>query len=176
MTIRPLPIDGAFIFQNEIFSDHRGAFIETWDEENLHGSQVQFKPSNGCFSYNQKQNTLRGLHYQAEPFGQAKIVCCVAGSIYDVILDLREGSNTYLKWTSISLMAFDGQSLYIPSGCAHGFMTMSENTVVSYLIEGPYMAALGRVIRWNDEQFQIHWPASDPILSTKDANASNFSR
>jgi dTDP-4-dehydrorhamnose 3,5-epimerase len=135
---------------------------------------IKFSPNNSCFSINSKEGTLRGLHYQREPHGQSKLVTCVSGKAYDVIVDLRIESPTYMKWLSVEISAFDGQSIFIPAGCAHGFATLTDNTVISYLIDGDYHPGSAGCIRWDDSAFQIKWPVTTPILSDKDKFAPDY--
>jgi dTDP-4-dehydrorhamnose 3,5-epimerase len=174
MEILKLEIDGAFLSKDTAFKDVRGVFTETWERNSFSKTGIEFRPDNSCFAYNEKTGTLRGLHYQAEPNSQAKIVSCMSGKIYDVMIDLRPRSSTFLKWQAIELLAFDGQSVYIPKGCAHGYLTLQPNTVVSYLIEGDYNPQAAKAVRWNDSAFSITWPIADPVISGKDLNAPDF--
>lgn len=169
-----LTIEDACLLQNDIFNDVRGSFFESWEQDKILASNLSFTPSNACFSSNKLSGTLRGLHYQKAPYGQSKLVTCVAGAIIDIILDLRPDSGTYLKWTACSLKAFDGKAILIPAGCAHGFQTLEDNTVIAYLIDGEYKPDLSSTIRWNDPKFNINWPIPEPILSVKDSTASDF--
>jgi dTDP-4-dehydrorhamnose 3,5-epimerase len=174
MTFSKLSIEGAYLIQDKVFKDERGAFTEIWATKQLRNAGISFQPASSCFSFNIDSGILRGLHYQSEPFGQSKIVSCVAGKVYDVILDLRKGKSSFLKWEAIGLTAFSGQAIYIPEGCAHGFVTLENNTVISYLIEGEYNPQAAGVVRWNDPSIGISWPVKDPILSEKDRNAADF--
>ncbi len=162
------------LLQDNVFRDNRGAFTETWEHHAFEQAGLDFKPHSTCFSFNAAPGTLRGMHYQTKPFDQAKIVTCVAGKIYDVILDLRKDSPTFLEWQAIELIAFQGQGIYIPKGCAHGFVTLTAEAVVSYLIEGDFNAEAASVVRWNDPRFKIEWPVAKPIVSVKDSNAGDY--
>ena len=171
MTVTELSIQDAYLVTDKFFEDSRGRFTEAWENTQFKKNNIDFSPSNSCFSYNTRKFTLRGLHYQQEPFGQSKLVTCVAGSIYDVILDLRKSSAGYLKWQAIEIKAFTGKAVFIPKGCAHGFVTLEENVVVSYLIEGDYNAGAAKAVRWNDPAIKINWPTDNPVISEKDSNA-----
>ena len=174
MTFSKLEIEGAYLIQDTVFRDERGAFTQAWETSEFLKAGISITISSSCFSYNISAGILRGLHYQSEPFGQSKIVSCVAGKLYDVILDLRKDSSSYLHWKAIELEAISGQAIYIPKGCAHGFLTLMDHTVVSYFIEGDYNPQAAGVVRWNDPAISIKWPETDPVLSEKDRNAVDF--
>lgn len=169
-----LLIEGAWLLSTEIFRDSRGAFEVAWERELLIEVPIDFMPSNAHHSYNASANTLRGFHFQKHPHGQAKMVSCVAGKALDVIVDLRRDSNTFGTWHATEIEAASGKSIFIPAGCAHGFLTLEPNTTIAYLIEGKYMPEAGRVLRWNDESLDVQWLVSDPILSDKDAAAPGW--
>jgi dTDP-4-dehydrorhamnose 3,5-epimerase len=174
MEFSPLNLYGTFLVHDKIFQDDRGIFTETWEKSQFKKIGVNFTVSNSCFSYNKAIGTLRGLHYQEEPYEQSKIVTCAAGSIFDVIVDLRKDSATYLQSQAIEITAFKGVAIYIPKGCAHGFVTLENHTVVNYLIEGDYVPNSAKVIRYNDPLFAIKWPGSNFIISKKDLNTPDF--
>lgn len=174
MKYTQLEIYGSYVCSDTTFKDVRGAFAESWESDGLEKQGIVFRPSNSCLSYNEQRGTFRGLHYQAEPFGQAKIVTCAAGKIFDIIVDIRSESPTYLKWQGIELSAFDGHSIYIPKGCAHGFITLQDYSVVSYLIDGDYSAQAARAIRWNDPAFAIVLPIPISVISRKDSEVEDF--
>jgi len=174
MKITKLKIKDALMLKDELFHDDRGSFTELWDNKVFKKAGVSFIPDNACFSKNIKAGTLRGLHLQKEPYAQAKVVTCVSGEIYDVILDLRKDSSTFLKWEAVQLRAFGGDAVYIPKGCAHGFVTVSDLTVVAYLIEGAFKADAALAFRWNDPAFSISWPVEKPIISNKDRDAVDY--
>lgn len=170
-----LKIAGSGIFSMPVFCDERGVFEASWEMPDLEKEGIHFHPVSACHSYNPKKGTLRGMHYQSSPHGQAKLVSCVAGSMYDVFVDLRPGSTTYLKWSATELSAGCGKSIYIPAGCAHGFITLTDDTTVAYLIEGDYMPQAAAVLRWNDPFVGIEWPSfTSLIMSDKDRNIPDF--
>lgn len=162
-------IEGVFIVRAEPSADDRGYFARTYcaDEFSEKGLTGDFTQSN--VSFNIRKSTLRGMHYQIAPYEECKLVRVTQGRIFDVALDLRRQSPTYLKWFGIELCASDLHSLYIPAGCAHGFQSLEDNSSVLYLMNSSYQASHARGVRWNDPSFNIQWPLSDPILSPRDA-------
>ena len=125
-------------------------------------------------SYNARRGTLRGMHYQLPPYEEAKLVRCTAGTIYDVILDLRTGSATFGQWFGVELSAVNRLLLYVPEGFAHGFQTLTDHAEVSYQISEFYEPTAGRGVRWDDPRFGITWPVASPILSPRDASYPDF--
>ena len=174
MTTSKLKISGAFLISTPVFSDSRGAFETSWESADLQTSEIRFQPVSACHSHNLKKGTLRGMHFQASPYQQTKLVSCTSGKVYDVILDLRPESPTYLSWDAVELSAGSGKSVFIPGGCAHGFMTLTDDATVFYLIEGDYIPSIAGTVRWNDPAIGIEWPLADPILSDRDQNAPDF--
>ena len=166
-----LYIKGVFSIQPEVYSDHRGSCRELWTMKDLEG--VVDDSFYSCFTSKSKRNVLRGLHYQAHPDAQGKLVWVTKGHIYDVAVDLRPGSDTYGTWVIEGISSDAGNMLWIPPGFAHGFIVDSEEAEVSYLITGPRVPSSERVIRWNDPKLNITWPLGRiaPILSDRDANA-----
>ena len=156
--------------------DHRGFFARTWCQREFKeaGIAATFVQSN--ISYNIKKGTLRGLHYQDAPHGEAKLVHCTAGAIYDVIVDLRRDSGTFGQWVSAELTAENRTFLYIPEGLAHGFLTLEDNTEVSYQMSEFYMPHSARGVRWNDPAFGIHWPIEVAVISEKDSQYHDFTQ
>ncbi len=167
----PLKVDGSYLLAAPFFADHRGGFEVFWEHDLLASTGIQFTPINAHHSYNLKSGTIRAFHYQAHPHGQAKLVSCVSGRIWDVMVDLRPDSSTRHQWSATELSPGDGKSVYIPAGCAHGFATLEDNSTVAYLIEGEYVPAASAVIRWNDPTLNVPWPVDNPILSEKDRTA-----
>lgn len=173
MTIKStgMTVAGGAVLESRIFSDARGSFETFWNESDLKKVGIKFKPANAHHSYNLKTGTVRAFHYQREPHGQAKLVTCVSGRIWDVVVDLRAESPTLHRWAAVELKAGDGKAVYVPSGCAHGYVTLEDHSTVAYLIEGEYIEAASAVIRWNDPILSVPWPVKDPILSDRDRNA-----
>ncbi len=170
----PLKVDGAFLIETECFRDERGAFQTVWERGRTGDPELSFSPCGAFHSYNRQSGTLRGIHYQRAPHGQPKIVSCARGAAFDVIVDLRPSSPTHLVWDSVELRELGGSSLYVPAGCAHGFMTREEHTIIAYLIEGDYASESQATIRWNDPSFGITWPSGEIILSERDRFAPDF--
>lgn len=167
-------LKGAFLIDPERLEDDRGFFARTccrkeFDQYGLTGDWVQCN-----ISYNIRRGTLRGLHYQGEPFAEAKLVRCTMGAIYDVILDLRPDSDTYKQWISAELSAENRTMIYIPQGFAHGFQTLVDHTEVFYQMSAFYAPEYARAVRWNDPQFNIHWPDAVRTMSEKDQKTDDF--
>ncbi len=166
-----MDVHGATLISSPVFRDRRGAFEVFWEKADLAAIGVSFVPSNAHHSYNEMKGTIRAFHFQRPPYGQAKLVSCVCGKTWDVILDLRPESSTFRQWEAIELSAALGKAVYIPPGCAHGFATLEDNSTVAYLIEGDYRPESAAVVRWDDPTLAIPWPVSDPIISDKDRQA-----
>ncbi len=168
-------IEGAFLIQPESIVDNRGFFLRTWDQEDFRKRGLETRVVQTSLSYNTLKGSLRGLHYQIHPFEETKLVRCIRGSIYDVLVDLRPNSYSFKKWVGIELLTSNYQSLYIPEGVAHGFQTLTDHTEVSYQISQLYAPEdLRRGIRWDDPSFNIEWPIPDPILSYNDRNRGDW--
>lgn len=168
MRFVPLIIDGSWLIEPESQSDERGLFARTWcaREFREHGISASFVQSS--VSFNEVAGTLRGMHYQADPHAEVKLVRCTAGSIFDVIVDLREESKTHLRWCSATLSAQNRHALYVPKGCAHGFITLEDRSEVLYDISEFYDPESARGVRWNDPTFAIEWPLNPTRISSKD--------
>ena len=166
-----LGVEGSYLFQSTVFTDERGGFEVSWEEGLFPPPNLSFCPQSANHSYNIKQGTIRAFHYQAAPHEQAKLVSCVSGRIWDVIVDLREDSPTRHQWLATELTAGDGKGVFIPAGCAHGFATLENKSTVAYLIEGDYVPEASSIVRWDDPTLCVEWPVENPILSEKDASA-----
>jgi dTDP-4-dehydrorhamnose 3,5-epimerase len=161
--------DGAWLIELEPACDERGFFASTWDRRAFSGRGLAVDLDECAISFNPRRGTLRGLHYQAAPLEQAKLVRCTAGAIWDVIVDRRPGSPTRGQWQAFELSAADRRSLYIPKGLAHGFQTLMDKTEVFYQMSGSYAPQSARGIRWDDPGLAIEWPpAPERILSQRD--------
>lgn len=167
-------LKGAFIIDLEPIQDERGLFARTWCKKEFedHGLNPNLVQCNT--SFNKKKGTLRGMHYQAAPYEEAKLVRCTMGAIYDVIIDIRKGSKTYMQLFACELTAKNRKILYVPEGFAHGFQTLEDNTEVFYQMSEFYHPEYARGIRWNDLAFILKWPLPDPILSEKDQSYPFF--
>lgn len=175
MTFTETPLKGAFVINTVPFEDNRGWFSRTFCKEEFEkqGLCSEFVQHNS--SYNIHKGTIRGLHYQLAPYEEIKVVKCTRGKILDVIVDLRENSETYLQWFSIELTDENGRMIYVPEGFAHGFQTLCDNTDVFYLMSEFYRKGFDAGIRWNDEVLGINWPILDEIIiSEKDKFLRNL--
>ena len=170
------PLGAAYVLEPEPIADERGFFARTWCAEEFASRGLNAKVSQCSVSFNTRKGTLRGMHYQAEPYAEAKLVRCIAGAIFDVIVDLRRASPTYCQWFAIELSSANRKSLYVPEGFAHGFMTLQDNSEVAYQISQSYRPECARGIRWNDPLFAIKWPIRDPIVSARDRAFADFTR
>ena len=164
----PLPLSGACLMELEPVSDDRGFFARTWCAEEFARLGLNSKLAQCSISCNTRRGTLRGMHYQAEPYAEAKLIRCCSGAIYDVIVDLRPSSPTYCKWAAAELTSANHKMLYVPEGFAHGFQTLTDHTEVFYQISTIYRPEHACGVRWNDPAFGIEWPVSSPILSARD--------
>ncbi|MDQ0232759.1 dTDP-4-dehydrorhamnose 3,5-epimerase [Metabacillus malikii] len=172
MKITNTNLDGVIIIEPNVFGDHRGWFMETYNESNFldAGINVKFVQDNQSFSA--VKGTLRGLHYQLNPKAQTKLVRCTRGSIFDVAIDIRKGSPTYGNWFGVELSAKNNKQLLVPKGFEHGFLTLTENVEVQYKVDELYAPECDRGILWNDPTIGIEWPIDiEPILSEKDQKA-----
>ncbi len=154
--------------------DERGYFARSWckhefDEHGLNPNLVQCN-----LSANDRKGTLRGMHYQATPFAEAKLVQCIRGSIYDVVVDLRPDSPTFRDWIAVFLTAEKHNMLYVPEGCAHGFLTLEDRSEVFYQMSEFYHPEASRGVRWNDAAFRITWPADVRVISERDRTYPDF--
>lgn len=161
-------LDGAYIIELEKLEDERGFFARSWDEKKFDEMKLNAKLVQCNISFNKKKGTIRGMHYQAKPHEEAKVVRCCNGSIFDVIIDLRPNSKTYRKWISIELTDKNYKMIYVPEGFAHGFQTLEDNTEVVYQMSEYFEENYARGIRYDDPIFQIPWPIIPPIISKKD--------
>jgi len=161
-------MEGAFIIELEAAEDERGYFARTFCRNEFAAHGLNYEIAQCSISYNARRGTLRGMHYQVEPHSEVKLVQCVSGSIYDVIVDLRPESDTYCRWIGIELSPSKRCLLYVPEGFAHGFQTLEDNSTVYYQISEYYAPNYARGVRWNDPVIGIKWPIISPLLSEKD--------
>ena len=174
MNFTPLPLHGAWLIEAEPISDERGFFTRLIDCQEFITFGLNTDLLQASMSYNTRRGTLRGLHLQAAPFAETKLIRVTSGSIHDVIVDLRPKSPTYLQHLAISLSAKEPAILYVPEGFAHGFQTLEDHTEVYYHMNQVYHGPSARSFLWSDPQFGIEWPLANPILSPKDAAAPSF--
>jgi dTDP-4-dehydrorhamnose 3,5-epimerase len=161
-------LKNAYIIELEKREDHRGFFARTWDkkefeEHNLNSNLVQCN-----VSFSKKCGTLRGMHYQKNPFEESKVIRCTKGKIFDVIIDLRSSSSTFKKWFGIELTEENYKMLYVPEGFAHGFQSLEDNSEIVYQVSEFYTPNSELGIHWNDPEFNITWPIEEKIITDKD--------
>ncbi|MEK9661083.1 MAG: dTDP-4-dehydrorhamnose 3,5-epimerase [Alphaproteobacteria bacterium] len=169
MNFRTTAIDGVVEIDTEVRRDERGSFARAFCAEEMAAHGIAFSVVQANLSSNAARGTLRGMHYQAEPVPDPKIVRCVRGRVFDVALDLRRGSPTLHRWTAVELDAERRNAVHIPAGCAHGFLTLSDDCELFYLMGAPYVAELARGVRWDDPVFAIEWPEAPRIVAPRDA-------
>jgi len=162
-------LPGAFVIQPVLHTDGRGFFVETFNQKVFAEGGIETAFVQDNYSFSREKGVLRGLHLQYPPHAQTKLVLVLTGSVYDVIVDLRKDSPTFLRWTGVELKSDDATMLYVPKGFAHGFCTLQQNTRVLYKVDSHYAPQADGGIRWNDPDLAITWPCSSPILSAKDS-------
>jgi dTDP-4-dehydrorhamnose 3,5-epimerase len=163
-----LELPGVWLVELEPIADERGFFARSWAADDFRERGLEAGLVQVSVSYNRGRGTLRGLHYQAAPHAEAKLVRCTAGAIFDVAVDVRTGSPTRGRWVAAELSAENRRSLYVPPGFAHGFQTLGEGAEVLYQISTAYSPEHSRGVRWNDPEVAVRWPFGDPILSERD--------
>jgi len=176
MIFTETPLRGAFVIELEPHHDERGFFARAFCQNEFaeHGLENVIAQVN--LSHNFKKGTLHGMHYQAPPHAEAKMVRCIAGAIYDVIVDIRKESPTYLEWFAVELSAANRKMLYVPREFAHGYQALEDDSEVLYLMTEFYTPAAQRGARWNDPAFEIEWPIANPMMSPKDGAHADFQR
>jgi dTDP-4-dehydrorhamnose 3,5-epimerase len=154
--------------------DDRGFFARSWCQAEFEDHGLNSKLVQCNISFNSQKGTLRGMHYQDAPEREAKLVRCTAGSVYDVVVDLRAQSPTFKHWVAVVLSADRHNMIYVPEGCAHGFLTLADKTEVSYQMSEFYNPALARGVRWDDPAFGIEWPHPPMVISDRDRTYPDF--
>lgn len=174
MIFEETKISGVFEIHPERKPDERGFFARTWCQKEFAEHGLDSRLVQCSLSYNTHKGTLRGMHYQAAPFAETKVARCTQGAIYDVVLDLRPESATFKDWTSVVLTAENREMIYIPKGCAHGFLTLQDATEVFYQMSEFYNAESARGVRWDDPAFKIVWPEKVKVISERDRTYPDF--
>jgi dTDP-4-dehydrorhamnose 3,5-epimerase len=167
-------VTGVVVIEVERLADERGFFGRTWCDREAAAAGLELRTVQCNISYNYRKGTLRGMHYQLPPFEEIKLVRCTSGAIYDVAVDIRRDSPTAGRHVAVELSAENRRMLYIPAGCAHGFLTLSDDTEVFYQMSAFYSAQHARGFRWNDARFGIHWPAPIEVISDRDRTYPDF--
>ncbi|HEX8747032.1 MAG TPA: dTDP-4-dehydrorhamnose 3,5-epimerase [Pyrinomonadaceae bacterium] len=168
------PLRGAYVIEMEPHRDERGYFARTWCRAEFEARGLNARLEQCSTSFNVSRGTLRGLHYQAEPYEEAKLVRCARGALYDLIVDLRPGSVSFRKWFAVELTASNLLMLYVPEGFAHGFQTLEDETEVLYQISESYRPEYARGVRWNDPAFDFRWPMDERVMSERDLSFPDF--
>jgi dTDP-4-dehydrorhamnose 3,5-epimerase len=174
MIFRGTVIEGVWVVEPERFEDERGFFARTWDTAEFARRGLNGRLAQCSISYNRRRGTLRGMHYQAAPHEEAKLVRCTSGSIFDVAVDLRAASATFRRWVGTELSAENRLAMYVPEGCAHGFLTLTDNSEVAYQISEFHAPDAARGVRWDDPAFGIDWPAEALVVNERDGSYPDF--
>ena len=174
MRFRETALPGVFVIAFDAAEDERGFFSRTFCDDEFAQAGIKMQARQMNLSHNRQAFTLRGMHYQASPHGEIKLVQCVRGRVFDVAVDLRAGSSSYLRWFGIELSPELRQMVLIPEGCAHGYLSLADDSDVLYLVSHPYVPQAGRGVRWNDPAFGIDWPAAPRIILPRDAAYPDF--
>src|SRR5215471_7725792 len=174
MIFTPTEIDGVVLITPERIPDERGFFVKTWGRDDFEAQGLNPDIVARNMSYNREKGTLRGMHFQRAPHVEAKLISPLVGAIYDVAIDLRKDSATYGKWFGTELRAETGEMLYVPEGCAHGFITLEPRTTTEYLISAYYAPQAASGLRWDDPAFAIEWPIEPTVISERDRAWPDF--
>ncbi len=175
MIFRETKLKGAYLIELEPHHDERGFFARSFCQEEFASRGLNPHVAQSSVSFNPRRGTLRGMHYQASPHEETKLIRCTRGAIFDVIIDLRRDSHTFKQYFAVELTAANRTMLYVPMGCAHGFQTLADDTEVFYQISTPYHQPSGRGVRWDDPAFAIKWPEVESrIISARDRNYKLF--
>jgi dTDP-4-dehydrorhamnose 3,5-epimerase len=174
MQFIPTSLPDAYVIEPSRLEDDRGFFARTWCQQEFMQHGLDPSLVQCSLSFSRKQGTLRGIHLQLPPFAETKLVRCTQGAIYDVIVDLRPDSTTYLKWTAVELTAENRKTLYVPKGFGHGFQALADNTEVFYQMSEFYQPDSARGIRWDDPVFNIDWPETVSVISDRDRTYPDY--
>jgi dTDP-4-dehydrorhamnose 3,5-epimerase len=169
MRFLPLEISGLWLVEPEKVVDERGFFARVFCSDSFRERQLCVDYPQWSISFNNRRGTLRGLHFQAAPHQEIKLVSCIRGGVFDVVVDLRPTSASHGKWVAVELTADNGSTLYIPAGFAHGFQTLTDDTEVLYHISEPHDPSLSRGVRWDDPDLAVAWPGTEErVISSRD--------
>lgn len=174
MQISPTQLQGVYLIQSQKVQDNRGYFMRTWSTNEFVAAGLESNWHYAAVAFNQQAGTLRGMHYQQSPYGEYKLVRCSRGALYDVIVDLRPESVTYLQHLAVELSEQNQLAVYIPPGFAHGYQTLMADTEASYNIATDYVPEAAAGLRWNDPSLGIHWPLDLTVISERDACYPDF--
>ena len=175
MNFRELAIKDAYLITPDIHSDKRGNFNRSFCQKEFKKNGIEKDIAQGNISENPSKHTLRGFHYQVKPHEESKTISCITGSIFNVIIDLRKESSTFLKYISLSISSKSKQSIFVPKGCANGWITLENNTIIHYYMGSFYKPGFDKGIKFNDNFFKIKWPYQPKVISEKDLSYPDFS-
>lgn len=174
MIFAPTKLPGATVVELKELRDDRGFFARSWCQREFQEQGLSANVVQANVSYNYRQGTLRGMHYQVSPYEESKLVRCTRGGVYDVIIDLRQGSPTFKQWIGVELTAANHRMLFVPEGFAHGFITLEDDTEVTYQVTQFYHPGSERGVRYNDPLFGIEWPIAVAVISEKDKSWPDY--
>jgi dTDP-4-dehydrorhamnose 3,5-epimerase len=174
MIINETKLPGVFEIHLEPMWDERGFFARSWCQREFEQSGLSPIIAQCNVSFNEKKGTLRGMHYQARPHSECKLVRCTQGAIYDVVVDLRTESPTFTQWIGVELSSANRLMMYVPEGCGHGLLTLEDRTEIFYQMSEVFHPELSRGVRWDDPAFRIEWPVLPEIMSERDRTYPNF--
>ena len=170
MKFRDCNVAGAWAIEPTFIEDARGRFMRAWCRREFTEHGIDFNPVQANMGFSLQKGTIRGLHFQVAPALEAKLVRCTRGEIFDVVVDLRQSSPTYLSWYGLYLSADNGRMLYVPEGCAHGCQSTADNTEIHYMASAYYSPDHARGIRYDDPAIGIRWPLAVSLISEQDRN------
>jgi dTDP-4-dehydrorhamnose 3,5-epimerase len=174
MIFTELKLPGVYLIKPEELTDDRGFFARTWCQQEFRDRGLVSELVQCNVSFNHRQGTLRGMHYQATPHAEVKLLRCTMGAIYDVLVDLRPTSATFRQWTAVELTAHNHHLLYVPEGIAHGLQTLVDDTEIFYQMSAFYVPEAARGVRWNDPIFGIEWPLAVTVIADRDRQYPDF--
>ena len=174
MRFTATPIQGVYVIDLEPVEDHRGFFARTYCDDEFRARGLETHFAQASIAFTARRGTLRGMHYQREPYGEVKLVRCTRGAVYDAVIDLRPHSATFRQWFAVELTADNRRMLYVPAGFAHGYQTLQDDTEISYQMSTPYHPEAAAGVRWNDPAFGVSWPIDVTVIAERDAAYPDF--
>jgi dTDP-4-dehydrorhamnose 3,5-epimerase len=174
LLFRPLKVAGAYAVEVETLEDERGWFGRLFSIDEFARLGMDGRVDQCSLSFNRKASTLRGLHFQLAPDEESKLVLCISGAVYDVVVDLRSGSPTHKVWDSVELTSSEPLAVFVPPGVAHGYLTIVDNSTVYYQISTPYEPTSASGARWDDPAFGISWPSEPKVISARDSSFADY--
>jgi dTDP-4-dehydrorhamnose 3,5-epimerase len=174
MRFQETHVEGVLLITPDQFDDERGFFARTWAQDEFDARGLESRVVQRNVSYNHAAGTLRGMHFQRDPYGEVKVISCLIGAIFDVAVDIRPDSPTFGKWFGAELRQDNGAILYVPRGCAHGYLTLEPDSTVEYLISEFYHPEVAGGLRWDDPFFAVRWPTEPRVINARDAAYADF--